>query len=40
MLSPKPGHMNSPFSFMRNQLTQKMRGRADPRRPIFSQWLK
>ena len=26
MLSPKPGHMNSPFSFMRNQFTQKIFG--------------
>ena len=28
MFSPKPGHMNSPFSFMRNQL-RRCRGLID-----------
>ena len=40
MFSPKPGHMNSPFSFMRNQFTQNIFGVFSTTWPIFSQWLK
>src|SRR5713226_890439 len=40
MFSPNPGQMNLPSASVRNQLTQKIRGRLGTERPSLSQWLK